>query len=913
MKERKINMEKEIISFADIFISQNLEKSTTNLDILLSKINSNELTSSIYKNIYTYSKPVVIECLLDYYQHLKEKKTLSQNTRTKRLEAFYNILQQDEELREFKNSFPLLESKIRNKINNILFMYHNVLKKFIDDYDMIYNNFQLDQSVYLVNISLPKGDIHHGEAVLSLEFSDHQSIMYKPRSFTPELLLKDIISVISPNLNRKLSFKFPTLLNKEKYGWQERIIAKECENWNEVHNFYYRIGVYLSIFYLLNTNDLHFENMIACGEFPIFFDLETLVTAHARGDSTQQMYIPPFDVLNTGILPMRNTDGIFDVNLSAIFTGKTTSKTIKDLTIQEHEELDWIYVSKFVTTNAQDNICKYNGYEPAFWIVEKDILQGFKDGIQSIIKSKTNLFDLFLSPYLSTLKIRQLLRPTYIYAKFIQALESPEAIKSKEKTQEILEILLDNFKLGKHGYLRVEEEVKQLDSDNIPSFYNFYSSRNLYSGDNLICNDYFYKSPKEIINDNLTFINKKDIQRQLRLMKLSLLSLQDRDELITCFNRFELEHIPSDKKAILNEAKHYIENLSNCFITLPDSTAYLQFPYMTNSGFGTVIPKEEFYQYGGLLLLLTMYSVYINKDYSNLTKKSLDYLITKYINKKKINDAELNYSFFYGISSVLYLIYIFYKHFNESSYIEYINEISNDILDYYNEAILNFDYMEGVPSVLFLLIQIYNDSKNKFINKNKLFNLINRIKKEINKIDLSNYDCSVSHGLGGILLCLGAIYSVAPEENTKKTIFNIIKIINGNKTESSSWCQGLTGLLGVNHYLKKVSQNKIYIFKDSDEIIRKIITTAGKEKIDLCLCHGLAGTLITLKKSINVQSDTYKEYVNLFNNSTFNFNNLSWFKHSSASLESFMMGSSGLIYSYINNFYNLPNPLFLEV
>lgn len=93
-----------------------------------------------------------------------------------------------------------------------------------------------------------------------------------------------------------------------------------------MHRFYYKIGSFLALFYLFNTNDLHFDNMIANAEDPIFFDIETLTLCYAKLKDNVENLKLPFDVTNTIILPLRNTEGLFDVGLSAIYTGDTSSK-----------------------------------------------------------------------------------------------------------------------------------------------------------------------------------------------------------------------------------------------------------------------------------------------------------------------------------------------------------------------------------------------------------------------------------------------------------------------------------------------------------------------------------------------------------------------------------------------------------
>lgn len=59
--------------------------------------------------------------------------------------------------------------------------------------------------------------------------------------------------------------------------------------------------------YILNTNDLHEENVIAAGEYPIIIDAETILDNRRRGRTNSAKeeinYILHESVLYSGLLP----------------------------------------------------------------------------------------------------------------------------------------------------------------------------------------------------------------------------------------------------------------------------------------------------------------------------------------------------------------------------------------------------------------------------------------------------------------------------------------------------------------------------------------------------------------------------------------------------------------------------------
>ena len=155
---------------------------------------------------------------------------------------------------------------------------------------------------------------------------------------------------------------------------------KECYSLEEVHRYYYRSGIYLGIFYILSTVDIHYENMISHGEYPVFIDLETMVRAENSIETFNQS--EKFDsksVLISSLLPAISSGKIFDVNMSALFTGNQVSNKLFNTVIIPDSELDWVYSKRNVVINSTENKMLYNGKEVEPFLVEKDVINGFRD------------------------------------------------------------------------------------------------------------------------------------------------------------------------------------------------------------------------------------------------------------------------------------------------------------------------------------------------------------------------------------------------------------------------------------------------------------------------------------------------------------------------------------------------------
>ena len=89
-----------------------------------------------------------------------------------------------------------------------------------------------------------------------------------------------------------------------------------CKNESEVEHYYFRMGIHLFLGYALGATDLHGENIIAHGEYPVIIDMETYPgylkqQSEKDGSSVEEKInksnrnkIRQITVIHTGMLPV---------------------------------------------------------------------------------------------------------------------------------------------------------------------------------------------------------------------------------------------------------------------------------------------------------------------------------------------------------------------------------------------------------------------------------------------------------------------------------------------------------------------------------------------------------------------------------------------------------------------------------
>ncbi|MFJ7209319.1 type 2 lanthipeptide synthetase LanM family protein [Streptomyces sp. NPDC098789] len=129
----------------------------------------------------------------------------------------------------------------------------------------------------LVRIDLGRGDLHQGNrAVALLRFADGATVVLKPRPLDQHALLDRAVAWTNGKVPG-LGLRTPRSVPRPGYGWLEFIEHGWCTTPTELDRFYRRQGALLALLYAVDGVDMHYENVIACGDQPVLVDAETLL------------------------------------------------------------------------------------------------------------------------------------------------------------------------------------------------------------------------------------------------------------------------------------------------------------------------------------------------------------------------------------------------------------------------------------------------------------------------------------------------------------------------------------------------------------------------------------------------------------------------------------------------------------
>jgi len=126
------------------------------------------------------------------------------------------------------------------------------------------------------------GDLHnHGQSVAILTFENGRKAVYKPKNLPVATGFNELISFLNrrglqPDLLARV------ILLRDGYAWEEFAEHQPCTSVEQVRRFYMRMGMTIRLLQFLEGRDFWLDNLIACGEHPVFIDLEMLLQPRVR-------------------------------------------------------------------------------------------------------------------------------------------------------------------------------------------------------------------------------------------------------------------------------------------------------------------------------------------------------------------------------------------------------------------------------------------------------------------------------------------------------------------------------------------------------------------------------------------------------------------------------------------------------
>lgn len=477
---------------------------------------SEKIEQDFIRYILSCLQKISIRTLILEMHQLKAEDKLSGNDEAEEYQDFLRrYLKDTAYVQILYERYPVLFRMMEEQAKQCLEYFCEIIDHLEKDKEEIEKRLLEDTIFELSSIRCMYGDAHHrGKSVACVCLNKTAEIIYKPHSLENEFIFQDILKRISQKCSLWNDNMGLQMIGHTDYGWEEKICFQECGAETEIRDFYERAGVLVFLTYILGASDLHCENMIAKGAYPVLIDLETLIRLQSQG--TEQSMLSN-SVLGSGILPTYLPDDKGSGNEVGALSGEGGKKSrirIPDIRDAYSSKMRVEYRCGIM--GRTQNRAKYKGRPVETVKYLKELISGFKKAYQCV-KDNTGLQRDILDQ-VEGCRSRQLISDTMKYTALLNSSYHPALLTDGGDRELFVRSI---GVIGKTREQRlVECETEAMLSGDIPCFYN--EGRNLIYENKICISDYFMCTPRQAVQNRIARLSQRDEQFQVKLIELSV-------------------------------------------------------------------------------------------------------------------------------------------------------------------------------------------------------------------------------------------------------------------------------------------------------------------------------------------------------------------------------------------------------
>ncbi len=463
----------------------------------------------------------------------KHRGALRGETPHERFLNFLKCLSPPSQALTFFREYPVLARIILEALEIWEEAGHELLSRLCQDWEEILTTFSPNSDPGpLVGVK-GGGDVHcRGRSVHILTFASGFRLVYKPRPVGVHSCFGELLAWL--NERGAPGLRGAQVLEREGYGWLEFVSSRPCATREELARFYQRQGAFLALFYVLNATDLHRENLIAFGEYPIFVDLECLLTPdYGQLDPQTHDSLAHFEmensVMRAMILPFfygKKKDVIDPSGLG----GDEGQVSVHEIPVWENPGTDEIRLVKMrKPVSRAHNRPTLEGEAVSPLDFREALEEGFASTYRLLLRHREELLapDSPLSRG-SEAEVRIVFRASQLYSFILVESYHPHLLRNSVDRERHLDRLwfgIDRSKLAQVSLPLLPIEREDLWRGDIPYFYCRPGSRDVWGSCGQHIPDLLRRSGLEMVEERLRGFGEEDLEKQLWFIRASLTAL----------------------------------------------------------------------------------------------------------------------------------------------------------------------------------------------------------------------------------------------------------------------------------------------------------------------------------------------------------------------------------------------------
>ncbi|MBW4721050.1 type 2 lanthipeptide synthetase LanM family protein [Saccharothrix obliqua] len=428
------------------------------------------------------------------------------------------------DLRELFAKYPVLARLLGQTCLHAATAHRELLDRYAADRaDLVRTLLDGRDPGRLTAVETDRGDAHQrGRAVAVLTFEDGRRVVYKPRPVALHARFAELLAWFDGHTG--LGLRVPRTVRRDTHGWLEFAEHAPCADVSEVGRFYQRLGGLIALLYAVDGTDMHYENLIACGDQPVLVDVETLFHPTVGIPSDPAVKALARSVHRTAVLPrvLLGEHGALDVGGVG---GDHGDVFPADGVAWLHPGTDRMrLVRRPAPLPPAHNRPTVAGVEAEPADYRGALLAGFSAGYDALYDHRDELLgDDGLLAGFADLPVRFVPRMTQLYATLLDESTHPDALRGARDRDLALELLWDE---SPEDVLRalVPHELTDLWAGDVPLFTTRPGSRDVWSASGRRLPDLLPLSGAESVARKIAALDEVDRHEQQWLISAALAS-----------------------------------------------------------------------------------------------------------------------------------------------------------------------------------------------------------------------------------------------------------------------------------------------------------------------------------------------------------------------------------------------------
>ena len=439
------------------------------------------------------------------------------------------------------NRYPLLQDLLQQRLEQTRAAVAEVHARFAADRGALAQWLPTSSSALLLTgVDMGRGDRHgDGRTVAILTLADGSRLVYKPRSMAVEVAYFNLVAWLN-QAGLEPAQKTVAVLDRGAYGYMEFVPAALVADTADATRYYRRLGALIAVMHLLSGTDLHHENIIASGAYPVPVDLETLLhpILPSRTNDDGRLRMSYDTVLWSQLLP---TGGAVRAGQSGVGGLYEQARSVTGRTPVNAGTSRLRYGVGEVAVEPSSNLPLLDGQVVSPWEHVASIVAGFRDAYDLMLRSKPAFRgDSGPLQAFRGVTCRVVLRGTRVYASLLHGASHPRSLGGRIEVERLFERLWLMVAEVPRLASCVAAERRALWRGDVPRFH--------VRSDEVVVRDcfgkplssYFRRSGWDGLRQRLRMFCVRDRERQVHLIEQSIHSLRP-VEAMPCWS---LDHYP---------------------------------------------------------------------------------------------------------------------------------------------------------------------------------------------------------------------------------------------------------------------------------------------------------------------------------------------------------------------------------